>query len=88
MTRGLVRVLLRRAPDTALRLLVGSLSTLPAGNVMAGPHAEDRTALATLFSPMRSGRGFLNDLHTTPDVGQPTLVIATRNDRGVPFAHA
>jgi pimeloyl-ACP methyl ester carboxylesterase len=46
----------------------------------------------SLFSRMRSGRGFLNDLHTTPDVTadvrQPTLVIATRNDGGVPFAHA
>ena len=41
---------------------------------------------------MRSGRGFLNDLRPTPDVtaqvDQPTLVIATRTDRGVPFAHA
>ena len=41
---------------------------------------------------MRSGRGFLNDLRPTPDItaqiGQPTLIIATRTDRGVPFAHA
>ncbi len=91
-TWGLMRVLLRHAPDAALRLLLGSLSTLPARNVMANLRAEDRVALATLFSRMRSGRGFLNDLHTTPDVtadvGQPTLVIATRHDRGVPFAHA
>jgi len=91
-TWGLVRVLLRRAPDATLRMLLGSLSTLPARNVMAGLNAEQRTALATLFSRMRSGRGFLNDLRTTPDVtadvGQPTLVIATRHDRGVPFAHA
>jgi hypothetical protein len=45
-----------------------------------------------LFGQMRSGRGFLNDLHPTPDitsqVTQPTLVIATRTDAGVPFAHA
>jgi hypothetical protein len=41
---------------------------------------------------MRSGRGFLNDLNPNPDitgdVSQPTLVIATRNDGSVPFAHA
>jgi pimeloyl-ACP methyl ester carboxylesterase len=41
---------------------------------------------------MRSGRGFRNDLRPTPDVTaqieQPTLVIATRTDLGVPFAHA
>jgi pimeloyl-ACP methyl ester carboxylesterase len=92
VTWGLMRVLLRHAPDAALRLLLGSLSTLPARSVMGGLRAEDHTALATLFSQMRSGRGFLNDLHATPDltadVGQPTLVIATRHDRGVPFAHA
>jgi TAP-like protein len=45
-----------------------------------------------LLSRMRSGRGFLNDLRPTPDatagVDQPTLVIATRYDGGVPFSHA
>jgi pimeloyl-ACP methyl ester carboxylesterase len=91
-TWGLMRVLLRHAPDATLRMLLGSLSTLPARNVIAGLNAEQRTALATLFSRMRSGRGFLNDLRTTPDitadVSQPTLVIATRHDGGVPFAHA
>jgi pimeloyl-ACP methyl ester carboxylesterase len=91
-TWGLMRVLLRHAPDATLRMLLGSLSTLPARNVMAGLNSEQRTDLATLFSRMRSGRGFLNDLRTTPDitadVSQPTLVIATRHDGGVPFAHA
>ena len=91
-TWGLVRVLLRRAPDATLRILLGSLSTLPARTVIAGLDAEQRTAVATLFSRMRSGRGFLNDLRATPDVtadvSQPTLVIATRQDGGVPFAHA
>jgi pimeloyl-ACP methyl ester carboxylesterase len=91
-TWGLMRAFLRHAPDSALRLLLGSLSTLPARSVLANLGAADRIALATLFSHMRSGRGFRNDLHTTPDVtagiDQPTLVIATRHDRGVPFAHA
>ena len=48
--------------------------------------------LLALFGQMRSGRGFLNDLRPTPNittqVTQPTLVIATRTDAGVPFAHA
>ena len=48
--------------------------------------------LLALFAQMRSGRGFLNDLRPTPDVtaqiDQPALVIATRTDGGVPFAHA
>jgi len=41
---------------------------------------------------MRSGRGFLNDLRPIPDataaVVQPTLVIATRKDGGVPYGIA
>ena len=57
-----------------------------------GARAEDRAALLALFARMRSRRGFLNDLRSTPDitarVNQPTLVIATRTDGGVPFAHA
>ena len=87
-----VRALARAAPDTCLRVMLGSLSTRRGGDVVAGLGAADRAALVTLFVQMRSGRGFLNDLRPTPDVTaritQPTLVIATRTDGGVPFAHA
>jgi pimeloyl-ACP methyl ester carboxylesterase len=74
-------------PDLVERLL-GGLSTLPARDVVAALRAEDRAWLLALFTRMRSGRGFLNDLRATPDataaaeVGQPTLVIASdRRDR-------
>jgi pimeloyl-ACP methyl ester carboxylesterase len=93
-TWGAVHALLRVAPEVGLRWLLGGLSTLPARDVVAALRAEDRAWLLALFARMRSGRGFLNDLHATPDataaaeVGQPTLVIATRNDGGVPFAQA
>jgi len=91
-TWGAVRTLMRLAPGTGLRMLLGGLSTLPGRDVAAGLGAGDRATLLALFSRMRSGRGFLNDLRGTPDasaeVGQPTLVIATRKDGGVPFAHA
>ncbi len=87
-----VRTFVRVAPDTCLRLMLRSLSTCPAGEVVAALHPDDRAMLLALFAQMRSGRGFLNDLRPTPDVtarvDQPTLVIATRTDRGVPFAHA
>jgi pimeloyl-ACP methyl ester carboxylesterase len=92
MTWAGVRGLVRAAPDACLRLMLRSLSTLPAGEVVAGLRAEDRAMLLALFARMRSGRGFLNDLRPTPDItariDQPALVIATRTDRGVPFAHA
>jgi pimeloyl-ACP methyl ester carboxylesterase len=87
-----VRTLLRLAPETGLRLWLGQLSTLPARDVMAALRPEDRVTLRALFDQMRSGRGFRNDLRPTPDVTadvtQPTLVIGTRHDGGVPFAHA
>jgi pimeloyl-ACP methyl ester carboxylesterase len=80
------------APDVCLRLMMSSLSTRPVGEVVAALRAEDRDLLLALFAQMRSGRGFLNDLRPTPDVtariDQPTLVIATRTDGGVPFGHA
>ena len=87
-----IHALARMAPDACLRLMVRSLSTRPVGEVMSGLRAEDRDLMLALFSQMRSGRGFLNDLRPTPDVtariDQPTLVVATRTDGGVPFAHA
>jgi pimeloyl-ACP methyl ester carboxylesterase len=86
-----VHLLARVAPDACLRLLLRDLSTRPAREVVARLSPDNRALLLALFATMRSGRGFLNDLRPTPeltaDVGQPTLVIATRNDRGVPFAH-
>jgi pimeloyl-ACP methyl ester carboxylesterase len=87
-----VRLLARVAPETCLRLLLRNLSTRPAGQVVARLSPDNRALLLALFATMRSGRGFLHDLRPTPDftadVDQPTLVIATRNDRGVPFAHS
>jgi pimeloyl-ACP methyl ester carboxylesterase len=87
-----IHALARVAPDVCLRLMMRSLSTLPVGEVVAALRTEDRDLLLALFTQMRSGRGFLNDLRPTPDltarIDQPTLVIATRTDGGVPFAHA
>lgn len=87
-----VRALTRRFPDVCLRVMLRSLSTRPVGAVVAALSADDRAMLLALFAEMRSGRGFLNDLRPTPDItawiDQPTLVIATRADGGVPFAHA
>jgi pimeloyl-ACP methyl ester carboxylesterase len=92
VTWAAVRGLTRVAPGALLRLMMGSLSTRPGNEVVAALRAEDRAMLLALFARMRSGRGFLNDLRPTPDVtaciDQPTLVIATRTDGGVPFAHA
>lgn len=86
--RGLGRV----APDVLLRLMMRGLTTLPPAEAVARLRDEHRTALLSLFARLRSGRGFVADMRPVPDVtgdvDQPTLVIASRTDGGVPFAHA
>jgi pimeloyl-ACP methyl ester carboxylesterase len=87
-----IRAMMRVAPQASLRLWLGRLSTLPARQIVAALSPEQQAAVSGLLSTMRSGHGFRNDLRATPDlttdVTQPTLVIATRHDGGVPFAHA
>ncbi|MFI9457013.1 alpha/beta fold hydrolase [Amycolatopsis sp. NPDC052450] len=92
ITWSAVRAIMRAAPNSGLRLLLGDLAVLPASRVLAALSADDRRTLIELFCRMRSGRGFRNDLTARRDslgeVAQPTLVIASRNDGSVPFAHA
>ncbi|WBB53916.1 alpha/beta fold hydrolase [Verrucosispora sp. WMMD573] len=91
-TWGGMRALLRRAPDRGLRQMLSGLATLPADQVLAGLTPAQRTQLVWLFSRMRSGAGFRNDLRPREDltgqVTQPALVIASRRDGAVSFAHA
>lgn len=87
-----MRMILRLAPAVGLRLLLRGVSTVPVRRLLADLSDEHRASLVRLFSGMRSGRGFLNDLRGAPDVtgqvSQPVLVVASRQDGGVPFAHA
>ncbi|WP_026179471.1 alpha/beta fold hydrolase [Streptomyces hokutonensis] len=95
---ALIHSLVRYAPGAGLRMLLRDLTLLPVRDVMAGLRPEDRARLISLFSRMRSGRGFTRDLKelaATGDlaghagrVSQPALVIATRQDAAVRFAHA
>jgi len=87
-----LRLLLRLAPSAGLRLLLRGTSIIPVRGLLAGLSDKQRQALLRLFAGMRSGRGFLNDLRgaadVTAQVTQPALLIASRQDGGVPFAHA
>jgi pimeloyl-ACP methyl ester carboxylesterase len=87
-----MRLLLRLAPATGLRLLLRETSTVPVWKLLAGLGDQHRASLLRLFVGMRSGRGFLNDLRgaadVTAQVTQPALIIASRQDGGVSFAHA
>ncbi|MFC5827258.1 alpha/beta fold hydrolase [Nonomuraea insulae] len=87
-----MRTAIRFAPASALRLLTRDLSLLPVRQVLAQLSAADRGTLTHLYTSMRSGRGFVADMLPVTDctahISQPTMIIATRNDRSVPFAHA
>jgi pimeloyl-ACP methyl ester carboxylesterase len=87
-----MRIMLQLAPTVGLRLLLRGLSILPPRELLAGLSGQHRATLVRLFGGMRSGRGFLNDLRgaadVTAQVTQPVLIIASRQDSGVPFAHA
>lgn len=93
-TWSAVRTLMRIAPEKGLSALLGSLSTRPGDQVLADLDETERTELVSLFSRMRSGHGFLNDVTTAADpdvasrVTQPTLVIASQSDGAVPIANA
>ncbi|MEV0196333.1 alpha/beta hydrolase [Nonomuraea sp. NPDC050691] len=91
-TWAFMRSLVRLAPPVGLRLLLRSLSALSSCQVLAGLSPAERATLVGLFSQMRSGHGFVADMLPVPDcaaqVGQSALVIATRHDHSVPFAHA
>ena len=92
LTWAAIRLLVGQSRPWPLRLLPPSFSLLPARRFVGAVTAGEQDVLRTLCKTMRSGSGFVNDLRRSPDltsaVGQPTLIIASRNDRGVPFTHA
>lgn len=91
---AVTRQLMRRAPEAGLRLMMGSLSTLPARQVVEDLAPHERLVLVDAFAGMRSGAGFLTDVHHSVDpalerqVTQPTLVVAARADGQVGWHHA
>jgi pimeloyl-ACP methyl ester carboxylesterase len=95
-----VNLLLRRAPRLGLRLMMSSLSTQPVSTWLPLVEEPDRQAMRDVFAGMRSGRGFITDLSyagtryqetrrtAQQRVSCPTLITASRHDRGVAWAHA
>ena len=86
--------------DTGLRLMMGTLSTLPVAEWWGSWSPADRAAARSTFAKMDSGTGFITDLRQASaarsayrasvlrSVPCATLLTASRNDRGVAFAHA
>lgn len=86
--------------DAGLRRMVGALSKRPVNDWWHTWSVEDKRRARELFQTMRSGTGFVNDLHQARRGRAsyrrlvqtrticPTLVTASRHDAGVAFAHA
>jgi pimeloyl-ACP methyl ester carboxylesterase len=99
-TWAAVSLLMRAMPRLGLRVMMSSLSTRPAGTWLPELSAEQRQEMREVFCTMRSGAGFVIDVHAAGAEGAdarrraqqmiscPTLVTASRSDRGVPWAHA
>lgn len=95
-----IKLLLCRAPTLGLRLMMASLSTQPVSTWLPLLDEADRQAMRDVLARLRSGRGFVTDLaHAGKDHQQtrrtaqqrvtcPTLITASRHDRGVAWAHA
>lgn len=76
-----------------LRMMAGELSSLSGNEVLAALSEAQQAQTLELFSQMRSYSGFRNDLKVMHQPAedkpqQPALVIHSRHDGSVPFAHA
>ena len=86
--------------DSGLRRMLHALSRTPMDDWWHTWSVEDKRRARELFSTMRCGSGFVNDLQQArrdralyrrlvqTRITCPTLVTASRHDAGVAFAHA
>jgi pimeloyl-ACP methyl ester carboxylesterase len=90
-TWGTLHRMLRQDPDKHLAGIVANLTTLDDQEAVRRL-GSDAVKITDFLLSCKSSRGFLADLHppanVTDDVGQPTLILATRNDGAVSFDHA
>ncbi len=90
----LFRTLARFAPRLAARQMVGSFSTLPVSTIMQQLSPGEISAISQMIARQSSGQGFMLDLEhevdpsVLPSIVAPTLIVHSRQDNSVSFAHA
>lgn len=91
-TWGLLHAGLRRWPLPVMRAMLGSLTTLDVGDVLARMGPEELAFVHDMIASMRSGRGFMCDVRHRVDglegLACPVLAMYTPHDGSVPLAHA
>jgi pimeloyl-ACP methyl ester carboxylesterase len=86
------RAFARKAPQQALKIMMGSLTSLDAAQVVATMSREQQQAVLAFLLALRSGSGFLLDLrHLCGDLSRitaPTLIIRSEYDGFINLSHA
>lgn len=86
------RTFARVAPLRALRMMMGSLTSLDPTHVVATMSQQQQQAALALLVASRSGHGFMYDLHHhcggLQSIISPTLVIRSKYDGSVSASHA
>lgn len=94
MTWQMLRTLWRLSPNTVLKQMIPSFSTLPTDDVLSLLSTEDRAAFSMMLQRQGSGSGFMLDLEhdiareTLQKIEVPTLIVHSKTDNSVGFEHA
>ncbi|MBI2847033.1 MAG: alpha/beta hydrolase [Chloroflexi bacterium] len=78
-------------PQATLKFMLRSLSTKSPNDALQTIRGQQRTSLINILKQLRSGHGFINDIHYT--VGElkgiiaPTLIIHSKYDGSVDLSH-
>lgn len=86
------RFFIRAQPHRALKVMLGSLSSLDPAQVVATMSQEQQQGALSLLHALRSGAGFLNDYqHLCGDIRRittATLIIRSKYDGAIDELHA
>jgi pimeloyl-ACP methyl ester carboxylesterase len=92
VTWGLIKLVLRLAPMTMMRVMLQAMTTLDAHEVIQRMSLDDLRFAHRLLATSQSGTGFMNDLeHRVDDLSgitAPVLVMHSPYDKSVPLKNA
>lgn len=92
LTWGLLKLLLKLAPMTVIRVMVQEFTTLKATEVIQRMSREDLKCVRRLIETSRSGNGFIQDIdhhvHTLDAITSPVLVMYSPYDKVAPPTNA
>jgi pimeloyl-ACP methyl ester carboxylesterase len=92
VTWALIKLVLRLAPMTMIRLMLQEMTTLDVDGVLQRLSPADLRFVQRLIKTSRSGTGFMNDLNHRVDdlsgIAVPVLVMYSPYDKSVPPKNA